>query len=193
MVMADTEPAGQGGTRGSLFESLYARHHQAVLGYCFRRASWADAWDAASEVFVVAWRRLEEVPAGDDALPWLYAVAHKVLANQRRSQHRWRRLSERAARAGGGDASAPDVHVVRQEEAAEVLDALGRLSARDREIIQLALWEELKPAEIAHVFGISRPAVDQRLSRARQRLARELNRQASRWDLRSKFHLGTEV
>ncbi len=88
---------------------------------------------------------------------------------------------------------APEVQLVRQEEAAEVLDALGRLRARDQEIIQLALWEELKPAEIAQVLGISRPAVDQRLYRARQRLARDLNRQASRWDLRSKLHLGTEV
>ena len=37
----------------------------------------------AAEVFLVAWRRLDEVPA--DGLPWLYATARGVIANQRRA------------------------------------------------------------------------------------------------------------
>jgi RNA polymerase sigma factor (sigma-70 family) len=157
----------------SVFQRTYAMHHRRVLAYCARRASRADAWDAAAEVFLVAWRRLDQVPSPDDALPWLLGVARRVLANQRRTEGRRRRLIERVAATGDG-VFWPDDIVVRDEEAAHVLDALSRLRSIDREILQLALWEELNPSEIAEVLEISRAAVDQRFSRAKRRLAGEL-------------------
>lgn len=42
-----------------------------------------DAADAVAETFLVAWRRLPEVPSGEEARPWLYGVARRTLANQR--------------------------------------------------------------------------------------------------------------
>lgn len=59
-----------------------------------------------------------------------------------------------------------------------MIAALDQLRAADREIIQLALWDELPRAEIAATLGIGRDAVDQRLSRAKRRLARLLDRRA---------------
>ena len=137
------------------FERLYAAHHRAVLAYCARRCPRWDAWDAAAEVFVVAFR---------------------VLANQRRAAGRRARLFERASRDRAW-APMPDEQLLRNEEDRELIEALSRLSRTDREIIQLNLWEELSPGEIAMVLRISRDAVDQRYSRAKQRLARELDPQ----------------
>ncbi len=99
-----------------------------------------------------------------------------MLGNQRRAERRRRRLGERASRAGSDVDARPDAQLIRNEEAAEVIDALGRLRPADREIIQLSLWEELEPIQIAAVLGISRAAVDQRYSRAKRRLARQLKR-----------------
>ncbi len=48
-----------------------------------------------AETFLVAWRRLDDVPA--DALPWLYGVARRVLANERRSAGRRAALEQRVA------------------------------------------------------------------------------------------------
>jgi DNA-directed RNA polymerase specialized sigma24 family protein len=48
--------------------------------------------DVAAETFQVAWRRLEAVPF--DAAPWLYAVARRVLANERRAASRRAALPE---------------------------------------------------------------------------------------------------
>ena len=70
-------------TREDRFEELFREHYRAVRGYALRRAPGDLAQDAVSETFLVAWRRLDDVPA--DALPWLYGVARRVLANQRRS------------------------------------------------------------------------------------------------------------
>lgn len=158
------------------FASLYKTHHRHVLAYCARRAPKPDAWDAAAEVFLVAWRRLDDVPPPDEQRAWLIGVAYRVLANQRRSEHRRRRLSQRAERTAHEPVPLPDELVVRSEESQAVVDALARLQPPDREIIQLTLWEELSPTEIAEVLGISRGAVDQRYYRAKRRLGAELKR-----------------
>lgn len=156
------------------FEQLFSMHHRTVLSYCARRCPRSDAWDAASEVFVVALRRPDQVPPPDEALPWLLGVAHRVLANQRRGEKRRRSLTERAVGTVGETAPLPDEVLVRDEDATEVIEALSRLRPADREVIQLALWEELSPVEIAEVLGVSRSAVDQRYSRAKKRLSHEL-------------------
>jgi DNA-directed RNA polymerase specialized sigma24 family protein len=65
------------------FEGLFRQNYAAVRAYALRRAPHDVAQDVAAETFLVAWRRLDDVP--DDALPWLYGVARRVLANQRRS------------------------------------------------------------------------------------------------------------
>ena len=173
----DPAPAQISG-RDVPFERLYAVHHRAVLAYCARRVSRWDAWDAAAEVFVVAWRRIDDMPSADEARAWLIGVAFRVLANQRRSAGRRARLFERASRDRAW-APMPDEQLLRNEEEREVIEALSHLSRTDREIIQLNLWEELSPREIATVLGISRDAVDQRYSRAKQRLAREMDPQRS--------------
>ncbi len=176
--MAERETVRESRTtgQGAAFEALYSAHHRAVLAYCARRASRWDAWDAASEVFVVAWRRFGDVPTTNEARAWLLGVAYRTLANQRRSEQRRRRLIQRAARAGDETAPSPDAQLIRNEEEAEVITALSLLRPADGEILRLTLWEELPPADIALVLGISRAAVDQRYSRAKRRLARELNR-----------------
>lgn len=161
-------------TPGDVFEALYAANHRRVLAYCARRASRADAWDAAAEVFAIAWRRIDEVPRDDMALPWLFAVAYRVISNQRRSQERRRRLNERVARLPVDAAPFPEAQLIRREEEAEMMAALERLRDADREIVLLVLWEELPRRHIAAALGISRVAVDQRYSRARRRLAAQL-------------------
>ena len=54
-------------TREDRFEELFREHYRAVRGYALRRASGDLAQDVVSETFLVAWRRLDDVP--DDALP----------------------------------------------------------------------------------------------------------------------------
>lgn len=157
-----------GDVRDETFRALYAAHFDSVLGYALRRAQRAeDAADVASETFLVAWRRLGHVPVGDGARPWLYAVARRQLANQRRGDLRRRRLGERLR----WDLSlvVPEFSDrVVQDEVVAV--AMARLSARDEEILQLHLWEALESREIGEVLGLPASVVRPRLSRARSRL-----------------------
>ena len=172
--MTNSSPVVDPAGRDRTFEALYQAHHRAVLAYCARRASPWDAWDAASDVFLVAWRKLEAVPPVREARAWLIGVASKVLANQRRAASRRLRLTARASQVNA-IVLMPDELLLRVEEDREVIEALARLKSSDREIIMLTLWDELAPVEIARVLGISRDAVDQRFSRAKRRLSRQLD------------------
>jgi RNA polymerase sigma-70 factor (ECF subfamily) len=68
------------------FEQIYAEHREAVRAYVRRRAPEGLVDDVVSDVFVVCLRRIDDVPA--DPLPWLYGVARKTLANERRRRAR---------------------------------------------------------------------------------------------------------
>lgn len=154
------------------FRELYDQHFRHVLAYCLRRSQAADAYDAANEVFEIAWRRIEDVPQGEAARPWLFVVARRVLYRRRRSVRRFRDLAVRAAAGRRDDPPQPETIVVRRCEYEAVLAAAARLSSADREILRLAAWEGLSHREIAEVLGCSIAAVDQRLHRAKQRLAK---------------------
>lgn len=100
---------------------------------------------------------------------WLFGVARRVLANQRRSRTRRERLNARL-RALPQDASAVDTIAFARADAQAVLAALPHLSERDRDVLLLAAWEGLSYAQIARVLDCSENAAMIRLHRARSRL-----------------------
>jgi RNA polymerase sigma-70 factor (ECF subfamily) len=147
------------------FPDLYARHRDEVWRY-FRRRTPEAAEDLVTEVFVVAWRRRADVPA--EALPWLYGVARKVLANHRRGDARRdalvRRAGAHAAAAGPDPAELVGAR-------AELARALATLRDQDRELVLLIAWEGLSIEEAATALGCRRGTAAVRLHRARRRLA----------------------
>lgn len=156
------------------FDALYRAHAPDVLGYCARRTSRDEAQDAASEVFVVALRRIEVVPAGEEALPWLYGVARNVLKNRDRSVRRRLRLAAKLRTTQQRSVDGPEPQVVRNTQHEELLAALAKLPEKDREILRLVEWEGLSREQVADMFYVSRAAIDQRISRAYKKLARRM-------------------
>jgi DNA-directed RNA polymerase specialized sigma24 family protein len=89
-VMRDTDAE-----RKRRFEALFEAYGPDIVAYYGWRAGAAgDAQDAVADVFLTAWRRLDDPPEGDAARVWLYATARKVIANQRRSSRRLAALHE---------------------------------------------------------------------------------------------------
>jgi RNA polymerase sigma-70 factor (ECF subfamily) len=153
------------------FELLYRRHFRAVLRYTLARVEPEAAKDAAAETFLIAWRRLPDVP--DDPAPWLFAVARKVIAGQLRSRSRREALRARLEVTSAEEAGAGEIG----EEVAErvaVLTAFARLSENDREVLMLVAWEGLSSKAAADVLGVTRFAFGVRLQRARRRLSAAL-------------------
>ncbi len=68
-----------------------------IFAFAARRVSGREsAEDVVADTFAIAWRRRDRIP--EEALPWLYAIAANVIANQYRSSHRRHNLDERLAR-----------------------------------------------------------------------------------------------
>ena len=147
------------------FEQIYEEHAEAIRAYVRRRAPEEAVEDIVSDVFLVCWRRLDDMP--EHALPWLYAVAKNTLANDRRRRAR----------------SAPPV-VERAYETEPVGDsvlaaAFAELSDADQEILRLVAWEGLPLREAARVLECSPVACRVRYHRAKSRLASRLAAAAS--------------
>lgn len=149
------------------FEALYTAHAGAVLAYARRRTDASSADDVVADVFLVAWRRLDEVPA--EALPWLLGIARRVLANRRRGEGRRAALRGRLEGEGlVGVQPGPEL------PDSEVLRALRALGARDQEVLLLVAWDGLDRRRAAAALGIGAGAFAVRLHRARRRFERAL-------------------
>jgi RNA polymerase sigma factor (sigma-70 family) len=159
--------------RAEQFSDLYRHQYEAVLRYALRRTDPETARDVVAETFVVAWRRLDAIPADSGiAAPWLYSVARRVLANTERSRLRAERLMMRL----GQQQRATDVPDAAGSiaESARITAALATLSELDQETLRLVGWEELDLAAAAVAMGCTRATMAVRLHRARRRLEQAL-------------------
>jgi DNA-directed RNA polymerase specialized sigma24 family protein len=101
------------------------------------------------------------------SLSWFITIAMNVLHDWARSKQRMPNApEERLANLTAEDMAPPAVYD-------DVLDALGRLPVRDREVLELVLIQELTPEEAAKELGIGKWAGYKRYERALVRL-REL-------------------
>ena len=155
------------------FNELYQAQYELVLRYALRRTDPETARDAVAETFLIAWRRLDAVPADHaQATPWLYGVARNVLANADRSQRRAERVTAKLRHQRLPE-FAPDADRAILE-CARLERALARLTLADQEALRLVGWEELDVAEAALAMGCSSSTMAVRLHRARRRLDRAL-------------------
>ncbi|MBJ7472805.1 MAG: sigma-70 family RNA polymerase sigma factor [Solirubrobacteraceae bacterium] len=149
------------------FRTLVEPYLPEIRAFAARRAP-AIADDVLSEVSVVAWRRIDDLPSGNERA-WLYGVARNVLLTEHRKAARREsarsdiELSEIADPASSQSWHPP------------LAEALDRLSSRDRDLLLLTAWEGLSTAEVASVLQIRPTAARMGLVRARRRLAAALD------------------
>jgi RNA polymerase sigma-70 factor (ECF subfamily) len=154
------------------FRALAETVVEPVRRYLARRTDAATADEVLNETLLVCWRRLDEVPAHDEAVPWAIVVARNLMANAQRAERRRGRL------VGKIIALDPPASVIEFEPAdgdsVAVRDALTRLRRDDAELLRLWAWDGLESPQLATVLGISANAAAIRLHRAKARLRDEL-------------------
>jgi RNA polymerase sigma factor (sigma-70 family) len=161
------------------FGELFDRHARTVYNFLFRQtASWSDAEDLTSAVFLHAWRRRQEIVLDrDSALPWLLKVADYCARNQRRSLRRYRQALERLQipRDEAPDhADAVASRVDDERTMAKVRDALRRLPKQERDVVELCVCTGLDQRAAATALGVPVRTVKARITRARRQLQRLL-------------------
>ena len=147
-------------------ELLFTVHAVQVSNYMRRRVSRVeDVEDLTAEVFLVAARRIQDIPLGHE-LAWLYLTSRNVLSN-------WRRRSVPVPSEGITlDVALQNVPAL---ERVEFLEAWGSLREEEKEVLRLAAWEGLSGEELGVALGISSGGAASALSRARRKLAGEID------------------
>ena len=130
-----------------------------------------EAEDAAQDAFVKAFRALDRFRDGSPWRPWLLTIVANEARNRRRSAGRREHLALRAARVAVTDAGPPDAAGLSDE----LVGALRRLDAGQREAVVLRHVLDLSEAETAAVLGCRVGTVKSRVSRGLARLREELD------------------
>ena len=159
------------------FAGVYERHADAVYRYCVALLGEpAAAEDVAAEAFgnaYAAWPRLAETDP-DGVRRWIFRIARNAAMDHLRRRRRRRLLLGRLGPNGsnGNGAHAVDVETVAaiRAELREVLDAVGGLRPRDRELVGMRVAAGLSYAEIAELVGVSEQAARTATHRALARV-----------------------
>ncbi|WP_433153237.1 RNA polymerase sigma factor [Actinomadura nitritigenes] len=167
----DAELIDRSRNQPEVFSGIYERHARRLRGYVARRLGPDAADDIVSETFLIAFRRRGDYDlTREDAGPWLFGIAVRLVGNHWRSEIRMHRafarsgfeplvtdaLDERVADAVTAKAQGP-----------RLATALATLSERDREPLLLRTWGGMSCKEIADVLDIPVGTVRSRVHRAR--------------------------
>lgn len=154
------------------FRSLFDLHLDPLWRFARRRCRSAeDADDVVADTFAVAWRRRAELPPPEEVGLWLFGVARRVLANQRRTADRQERLLLRIADAAPTEPSTAAPADTGIGEGHQLAAALEQLDPDDRELLLLRAWDGLAVQDIAVLLECTPNAASIRLHKARRRLA----------------------
>jgi RNA polymerase sigma factor (sigma-70 family) len=164
------------------FEALYSRYQRRIHAYVMGMVKdHGRAEDITQEVFVSALRRMRETERPIAFKPWIYEIAKNACIDQFRRSRRAEEISLQAedglapadyGRLVGSD-PAPEEAVAAKQELDDLCGAFGGLSDTHHEILVMRELEGLSYREIGERMGMSRPAVESTLFRARRRLTEE--------------------
>src|SRR4051794_30884721 len=164
------------------FEALYERYHRRIYSFVLGMVKdHGRAEDVTQEVFVSALRRMRATERPIAFKPWIYEIAKNACIDAFRRGRRAEEVSYDAddglaPRDYGklvGSEPSPDEAVTAKEDIAHLQGAFGGLSDMHHEILLMRELEGLSYREIGDRLGLSRPAVESTLFRARKRLAEE--------------------
>src|SRR4051794_17799578 len=164
------------------FEVLYQRYHRRIHAYVLGMVKdYGRAEDVTQEVFVSALRRMRETEQPLTFKPWLYQIAKNSCIDAFRRSKRAEEISIDADDALApadqsrliGTGPSPDAAVAAKQDLNNLCGAFGGLSETHHEILVLRELEGLSYQEIGRRMGMSRPAVESTLFRARRRLTEE--------------------
>jgi RNA polymerase sigma factor (sigma-70 family) len=176
----------RGDDRG--FETLYHRYSRRIHAYVHGMVKdHGRAEDITQEVFVSALRRMRATERPIAFKPWIYEIAKNACIDQFRRSKRAEEVSMDADDAlapsdYGRLVSAepvPDAALAVKQELDNLCGAFGSLSEAHHQILVLRELEGLSYREIGERMGLSRPAVESTLFRARRRLTEEYDELAS--------------
>ena len=163
---------------GRAFNNIVNKYQQSIYNYCYRMLQNGDeAEDAAQEVFLRAYARLNTYDDRHKFSTWLFSIAaHYCIDRLRKRRFQWVSWDDLATwyLLSGQDAPQPESVLLEAEAARDVRRLLSMLPPDYRTIIILKYWHTLSYQEIAETLKMTVSAVKSKLFRARKMLATQI-------------------
>ena len=166
------------------FGELVTLHERAVVRVTLAAlGNREDAWDAAQDAFVVAWRKLGGFRGEAAFRTWLLTIAWRKALDRRRARNiLWRRTHAPRSLGDPEDpmdllaagAASPERAAVARDLARRCRDEIQRLSPKLRDALLLAASGEYSYGEIAAMLGVPLGTVKWRVSEARRIVASKI-------------------
>lgn len=157
---------------------LYAAYRTRLWSYLWpllgRDAGWTE--ELVQDVFLAVWRSASTYRGQARVATWIFHIAHNLAVNARRDRSR-RLIAESL---GGDDGEAAEAASSMPSPEAMVMDrlaldeALDALSAKHREVLDLAFVQGFTMDEIAAILDVPPGTVKSRISYARRALYAQL-------------------
>ena len=156
---------------------LFARHHVRVYRFVLRLVrNEATAEDLISEVFLDVWRQAGKFEGRSAVSTWMLSIARfKALSALRRRPEQ--ELDDKTAEQIEDHSDDPEVALAKKDKAAVLRQALSKLSAEHREVVDLVYYHEKSVEEVAGIVGIPEATVKTRMFYARKKLSELLKEQ----------------
>lgn len=152
------------------FARIVAEHHDDMARVCYVICGDRElAQDAVQAAWPIAWRKLSTLRDPNRLRPWLITIAAREVRHLVRRERRHRVVDIAVADIGSGHADPGASTAV-----ADLAAALARLSGDERQVLALRHVAGLDATEIGQALGLSASGVRSRLSRAVDRLRKEL-------------------
>jgi RNA polymerase sigma-70 factor (ECF subfamily) len=136
----------------------------------------ATAEDLISDVFLDVWRQAGKFEGRSAVSTWMLSIARfKTLSALRRRPEQ--ELDDETAEQIEDQSDDPEVALAKKDKAAVLRQALSKLSAEHREIVDLAYYHEKSVEEVAGIVGIPEATVKTRMFYARKKLSELLKEQ----------------
>ena len=165
-----------GGDRLAM-QVLFARHHVRVYRFVLRLVrNEATAEDLISDVFLDVWRQAGKFEGRSAVSTWMLSIARfKALSALRRRPEQ--ELDDKTAEQIEDHSDDPEVALAKKDKAAVLRQALSKLSAEHREVVDLVYYHEKSVEEVAGIVDIPEATVKTRMFYARKKLSELLKEQ----------------
>lgn len=162
----------QGNT--AAFGKIVEKYQRPVYNLCYRLlGNAAEAEDAAQEVFLRAYAKLESYDDRRQFSTWLFSIASNYCIDRLRKRRpalvSWDLLKDSWP---DGGRTQPEQALLTAETTEEVQALLESLSPDDRLVVILRYWYTLSYQDMAETLGTTVSAIKSKLFRARKALAR---------------------
>jgi RNA polymerase sigma factor (sigma-70 family) len=152
------------------FETIYDRHHRAMLSFCRHMLSSADeAEDAVQQTFISAYNKLREDGREINLKPWLYTIARNRCLSILRARREQPAEIDEVPTAGLSE------EVQQRSDLRELLGDLRELPEDQRAALVLSELGDLSHAEIGHIVGCEGQKVKSLVFQARSSLIESRN------------------